>query len=170
MKRLHRDRCRFRNHARSEGEWEKEWSDGMMRWRMKESTRKGMRVHSTCVLRFALSTQRNPQNFTTPFVTSSLVLSTEPSFFNYYSKSNLWGYPACISGQTRVYRELNEVHRNLCSGFTSQISAGHTFFLCNGTMDYALRSHMRNIENIVEIRTEIVGNVGDGHAFIFVII
>jgi len=128
-----------------------------------------MRVHSTCVLRFVLSTQRNPQNFTTPFVTSSLVFSTENHFSTIIVSQTYKDIP-CISRQTRVYRELNEVHRDLCSGFTSQISAGHTFFLCNGTMDYALRSHMRNIENIVEIRTEIVGNVEDGHAFIFVII
>lgn len=62
------------------------------------------------------------------------------------------------------------MHRDLCSGFTSQISAGHAFFLYSGTMDYALRSHMRNIENIeAEIRTEVAENVGDDHALIFII-
>jgi len=60
------------------------------------------------------------------------------------AKLDPWGYLACISGQTR---ELNEVQRDLCSGFTSHISAGHALSLYNGTMDYALRPHMKNIKN-----------------------
>lgn len=81
----------------------KRWNDEVHGgW--KDRREKRMKIHSTCVLQSQLVCSFNstyPQNFTTPFVASSLALSTEPSFFNYHSKVR----PTRIS---RMYKRVNK--------------------------------------------------------------
>lgn len=137
--------------GRKERKREKERMDDEIRGGWKDQREKRTGVCSTLCplvasgLFFQLD---NPQHFT-PFVTSSsLTFSTVP-FFNHHGRAGPMRISR-VSAQTKVYRELNEVHRDLCSGFTSQISAGRAFSLYNGTMDYTLRPRIRNIDNIVE--------------------